>query len=112
MHTVSTHRSISLKKFEDAPKVRNIGTPEIVSPYIEYKGDLVTESAVESHSFVFSIRRDDVAYRGDACPLTSVHKSVKLVSGVIAKQLKVTLLLQLKRKISISSRFLSRVCSL
>lgn len=43
-HTVSTHLNISLKNFEDAPKARRIATPEMVSPYIEYKGDLVTES--------------------------------------------------------------------
>jgi hypothetical protein len=42
--TVSTIFNISRKNFEDAPKARRIVTPEIVSPYIEYRGDRVTES--------------------------------------------------------------------
>lgn len=42
--TVSTHVSISRINLELAPKARKIVTPEIVSPYIEYSGDRLTES--------------------------------------------------------------------
>jgi hypothetical protein len=45
---------MSLKVFEDAPKARRIVTPEMVSPYIEYKGDLVTESAEIPPPSIFS----------------------------------------------------------
>jgi hypothetical protein len=57
----------------------------MVSPYIEYKGDLVTESAEVPHPFVFKMQgMNNVAYRGYACPLTFVHKSVELVSYLVA----------------------------
>ena len=43
--TVSTQHSMSRMNLDDAPNARMTGTPAITSPYMEYRGDLVTESA-------------------------------------------------------------------
>lgn len=78
---MSTHRSISLKNLEEAPNARRIVTPEIVSPYIEYKGDRVTESACMIHQyFITSIVSIVRTYRGDARPEMFVHRSILQVS--------------------------------
>ena len=49
--TVSTQRSISRKNFDEAPNARKMVAPAIVSPYIEYIGERVTESVRESFDY-------------------------------------------------------------
>ena len=44
---MSTQRSISRKNFDEAPNARKMVDPAIVSPYIEYIGERVTESVRE-----------------------------------------------------------------
>ena len=48
---------MSLKNLEEAPKARRIVTPAIVSPYIEYRGERVTESAPENDYSPHIIKR-------------------------------------------------------
>jgi hypothetical protein len=52
VHTVSTHRSMSLMNLDDAPKARKTPTPAMVSPYNEYRGERVTESVAKSAPFL------------------------------------------------------------
>ena len=48
---------MSLKNLEEAPKARRIVTPAIVSPYMEYRGERVTESATENDRQIHIIGR-------------------------------------------------------
>ncbi len=76
--TVSTHCSISRKNFELAPKALKIVTPAMVSLYMEYKGERVTESDIISESRSRLIC--GVTYQVDAnlCCTVRIHSQLKV----------------------------------
>ena len=55
---------MSLRYLEDAPKARTTVTPAMVSPYMEYRGLRVTESATE---LAWEEAVDCKAHRDGAC---------------------------------------------
>lgn len=71
---------MSRMNFVLAPKARRIGTPEMVSPYMEYKGDRETESPYrESDHVQLSMR---ITHLGGACHGCIAHKLSQLFTQV------------------------------
>lgn len=82
--TVSTHCSISRKNFELAPKALKMVTPAMVSLYMEYKGERVTESDNNFRIKVEAYMRCDLPSRRKSllhCPYTLPTK-VRLSQNV------------------------------